>query len=1286
MVRAGPKLQAANGESLKVLGSTNLTFTVNGLTMRQTFCVTDGLNRNFILGMDWLKDNGVRIFFDLGMLRIGKTYVKLQEDCNISSILRLNKKTTIKPQSAMICHVKLNQGFQLTDSKTLEVTNIDAGCIQDEPGLRLREAVNTAKTPHKIPVMIVNETNKCYRLRRGSVIGKARPLDTNEINQVEPMEVDQPEETEEDEIDVPEKHKRNITRLVKKNKDLFAKKDKDLGHTSTVKMRIDCQGHRPLKNRAYRTPLNKRKIIDKAIDEMLEAKVIERSQSPWSFPLVVVKKKDGSDRMCVDFRTLNKIVRPVSFPLPLIDDILSLLGDAKYFTALDLKSGYWQVQLEEDSKEKTAFACHRGLFQFNVMPFGLSNAPAVFQELMNIVLQGCEEFAMAYLDDVLIFSKNPEEHLRHIETIFERIRQHGLTLKLKKCAFFKEETEYLGFVISKDGVKPDPKKVEAIRDLPEPKSVREIRGFIGMCSYYRRFVPNFSKIAEPLIDLTKKYARFKWTSECQTAFDFLKESLTVVPLLAYPDTNKPYVLYTDASNNCIGACLTQKTDDEEEKPIYFLSHKLSQTQTRWSTIEKEGFAIYYALQKLDHYLHNAKFTIKTDHKPLKYILDSPMQNKKIQLWALSIAGYNTQVEYIKGKENHCADLLSRIPFKKGEKEELQQSKSTPEDEELDIDDRSLEIGAINSNEINPRDFTSSHVDPPGDVIKPDIDLPEDFNMVEEQQKDEEIGKLKNRMNKGTATKAEQTHYFETEDGLLYYLSQPDSEDPRLRLYIPQEMENIVIKQYHDQLGHMALDKTYDSMRLKYFFPNMYRKLNSYIEKCVTCQTASAKKPRPPLQETDIPPYPFAKMALDLSGPYPTTMSGNRYIVSFIDIYSGWPEAYAVPDKAADRIVHLILEEIFPRFGCPLEIVSDNGTENVNRKVQETLDAMNIHHIKTSYYCPQANGRVERFHKTLHSVMMKKIQEDVQTWDLYLNQTLAAVRFHVNESSKFSPFFLLYNRDVVLPLDTILKPRKRYVGEDMHKIALQQQHKSFTLVHRHMKEAKRKQKEYADRNSKEENFQIGDPVYLKNHRRTSKLDIKWKGYYRITDQTGPLTFVCRNQLDGTTTKTHARHMRHAKIDEWKVPRDTEGRLLRRTTYVVPPEEESSSEEETTPLQKIVRHKQQERDGSSDEDDIPTMELRRRLRSRDTRQKELFNEDDTPKDNLVNDDNTPKTESETPSCSRDYSDSRPLEKMEIDSIANKTGSLEANKASEVQNETQTDPKLLLKNVLAAISAAM
>ncbi|KAK3083458.1 hypothetical protein FSP39_023123 [Pinctada imbricata] len=486
------------------------------------------------------------------------------------------------------------------------------------------------------------------------------------------------------------------------------------------------------------------------------------------------------------------------------------------------------------------------------------------------------------------------------------------------------------------------------------------------------------------------------------------------------------------------------------------------------------------------------------------------------------------------------------------------------------------------------------------------------------------------------------------------------------------METVVLRQYHDQLGHMAVDKTYDSIRLKYFFPNMYKKIHAYVEKCVTCQTRSSKKSKPPIKETEIPPYPFAKIGLDLSGPYPTTLSGNKYIVSFIDIYSGWPEAFAVPDKSADRIVHLILEEIFPRFGCPLEIISDNGTENVNRKVQETLDTMNIHHIKTSYYSPQANGKVERFHRTLHDVMSKKIQEDVQTWDLYLNQTLAAIRFHVNESSKFSPYFLLYNRDVVLPLDTILKPRRRYVGEDQHQIALQQQHKSFTLVHRNMKEAKKNQKKYADKNSKEENFQIGDPVYLRNHRRDNKLDVKWQPYFRIIDQTGPLSFIVKNQLDGNTTKAHARHLRPSKIDEWKIPRDSEGNLLRKTTYVIPPEQSDSDDDEPVPQDVAIRHRIQEREDSSDEDDIPLMELRRRLRAHDMPDTCTDEGDET---NINLDPPVVSLPMAPEHCEE--------ENMEIDAISKKpeTSFLHNEKASQqksVENSLSFDPQLLMKSL--------
>ena len=242
---------------------------------------------------------------------------------------------------------------------------------------------------------------------------------------------------------------------------------------------------------------------------MLDADVIRRSRSPWSFPVVIVDKKIGSKRLCVEFRSLNKVTKKNSCPLPLIDDILALLGKAKYFTSLDLKSGYWQVAMDEKDKEKTAFACHKGLFEFNVMPFGLSNAPAVFQKLMSVVLQGCNDFSTAYLDDIMIFSPTLEEHLEHICVIFDRLRQHILKLKLKKCSFLRSETHYIGFVISEEGIKPHQKKVEAIRSLPVPTCVREVRSFIGMCSYYRRFIPNFSQIAEPIIGLTRKYAHFK---------------------------------------------------------------------------------------------------------------------------------------------------------------------------------------------------------------------------------------------------------------------------------------------------------------------------------------------------------------------------------------------------------------------------------------------------------------------------------------------------------------------------------------------------------------------------------------------------------------------------------------------------------------------------------------------------------------------------------------------------------------------------------------------------------
>ena len=553
--------------------------------MSQDFYVIRDLNRNLILGLDWLKQNNVRIYFDLKCLRInGKHCVNLEEDIHIASTVRMKRTCLIKPQTAMICYGKVRENPDLPVGQSYEISQIDKGFIVNQPGLQIINTVSTLNKDRSLPLLIVNNTNKFIKIYRHYLLAKISGIQ-NKVASVNSVIKNKPCNNTLDlkDLDVPEQYRSKIEKLVLRNQDLFASKDSELGHTDTVKMQIEVENHEPIKMRPYRTPIKTREVIDKAINEMLDADVIRRSRSPWSFPVVIVDKKDGSKRFCVDFRKLNQVTKKNSYRLSLIDDILALLGKAKYFTSLDLKSGYWQVAMDEQDKEKTAFACHKGLFKFNVMPFGLSNAPAVFQELMSVVLQGCNNFATAYLDDIMIFSSTLEEHLEHLNIIFGKLRQHNLKLKLKKCSFLKIETNYLGFVISENGIKPDEKKVEAIRSLPVPTCVREVRSFIGMCSYYRRFIPNFSQIAEPIVALTRKYAHYKWSEAHQRAFDCLKESLTAVPLLVYPDSNKPYVLYTDASDTCIGACLTQECEGDE-KPIYYLSHKLRRSQCKWSVV------------------------------------------------------------------------------------------------------------------------------------------------------------------------------------------------------------------------------------------------------------------------------------------------------------------------------------------------------------------------------------------------------------------------------------------------------------------------------------------------------------------------------------------------------------------------------------------------------------------------------------------------------------------------------------------------------------------------------
>ena len=395
---------------------------------------------------------------------------------------------------------------------------------------------------------------------------------------------------------------------------------------------------------------------------MLDQGIIEVSSSPWSSPVVLVKKKDGSTRFCINYRKLNATTCKDSYPLPRIDDALDSLAGSKYFSTLDLQSGYHQVAMHPESKEKTAFISHAGLYQFNVLSFGLTNAPPQFQRLMSRVLHGLEwKVCLVYMDDIIIFSPSFAEHLSRLKLVFDRFRAANLKLKPSKCYFSRDSVNYLGFVVSSKGIAPDPYKLDAVRSFPTPKTVKEVRSFLGLCNYYRRFVKDFANIASPLDHLTRKNVRFSWSSDCEIAFAELKSRLCSPPILAYPNFDLPFHLYTDASQYAIGFILGQVVDGKEVVLAYG-GRELSDAEKKYSTTERESLAVVNGIKRYQPYLTGQLFFVHTDHGSLSWLMKVKDPTGRLARWALQLQQYDFQIIHRSGSSNGNMDALSRRPY------------------------------------------------------------------------------------------------------------------------------------------------------------------------------------------------------------------------------------------------------------------------------------------------------------------------------------------------------------------------------------------------------------------------------------------------------------------------------------------------------------------------------------------------------------------------------------------------------------------------------------------------
>ena len=446
--------------------------------------------------------------------------------------------------------------------------------------------------------------------------------------------------------------------------DVFSPQPGEHGHTTVLQHRIDTGISPPILQHPRRIPQSRTEEVRRLIDDMLKKDIIQHSSSPWSSPIVLVKKKDGSARFCVDYRKLNAVTKKDAYPLPRVDDTLDTLAGSKFFSTLDLINGYWQVEVTEEDRQKTAFATSEGLFEFKRMPFGLCNAPATFQRLMDRVLKDLKwSECLVYIDDIVIFGRTFDEHLCHVANVLSHLRQAGLKLKPEKCYFLQQEVRYLGHIVSEEGIATDPSKITAVSNWPAPLCKKDVQRFLGLANYYRRFIKGFADIAKPLQRLVEKNSLFEWTDACQNAFTHLRQCLVTAPVLAFPDYEQPFLLDTDASDVGIGAVLSQISDAGSERVIAYASRSLTRQERQYCVTRRELLAVVEFIQHFRHYLLRRQFTLRTDHSSIVWIQFFKEPEGQLARWMEKLQEYDFKVVHRRGTQHNNADALSRQPCK-----------------------------------------------------------------------------------------------------------------------------------------------------------------------------------------------------------------------------------------------------------------------------------------------------------------------------------------------------------------------------------------------------------------------------------------------------------------------------------------------------------------------------------------------------------------------------------------------------------------------------------------------
>lgn len=747
--------------------------------------------------------------------------------------------------------------------------------------------------------------------------------------------------------------KLKLKSLLEEYADCFSSSTKELGCTDKIKMEIKLTSEKPVCYRPYRMSMPEKAIVRDKIQDLLENNIIRESNSPYSSPIILVKKKNGDYRLCVDFRKLNNVTVKDKYPLPIIEEQVEKLGGKQIFTSLDMSQGFYQIPLQKESIAKTGFITPEGHYEFLRMPFGLANSPSVYQRLMDKILGPLRfDNVLPYMDDLLIASNNEDEALNTLRTVLDIIRDAKLTLNLDKCRFLQKEIQYLGYDISSNGIRPGQKKIDAVTKFKEPSNVHELRMFLGLTSYFRKFVRSYAIIAHDLYKLLKKNEPWVWSQSHQDAFNTLKKILTTRPVLALYDHTAETEVHTDASSKGLAGILLQRSNNQM-RPVAYFSRKTSREESVYHSYELEALAVVESLKRFRIYLAGIEFKVVTDCSAVRETFEKRDLLPRIARWWLSIQEYNFNVIHRPGSTHKHVDALSRTPLDEPNKSEVLV---------LDLLDWVVCIQNQDSKLQVIRDKLENHVN------DPDV----------------------------------QNNYV-LKDNKVYR----KCTNNQLRLVVPKYSRWNIMRRYHDDIGHPGLKRCETLIKESLWFPKMTRFVRKYVNSCLDCAYKRGQygKLEGQLHPIEKITEPLHTLHIDHAGPFCKSRKGSSYLFVVVDSFTKFVWAKACRTTKTAEVIEK-LNEIFCMFGYPKRIISDSGTAFTSKTFKEFCVKNQIKHVKNAVASPRSNGQVERFNRTLIEAINKSTKEE-RDWDICLGKVTWGINNTINSTTGFTAYKLMF---------------------------------------------------------------------------------------------------------------------------------------------------------------------------------------------------------------------------------------------------------------------------------------